>query len=191
MKKQLLVILFILLPGLVVPAQTAEKTVENIRKYYATISEKARLAETDGEQGQYGDLVMNELVINKLGHQWRAVGIFRETYRFFYRGGDSEEHLYPDQLVMAKAERRSSSRTCIEEYVFDEAGRLIFYFQKAENDELTPAERRVYFSPAGAVRIIEDGKTRDQLTAKDVKTAAEIAATGAKIKEVFSKSIKL
>ncbi len=165
MKMQIAFVSCFLFTALGVSAQTG-KTVETIRKYYTTVAEKARLADTDEDQGQYGDLVMNELVINKRGHQWRAVGIFGETYKFFYRGGDSEAHMYPDQLVMVKVERRVSNRNYLEEFVYDKAGRLIFYFQKAENDDQVPAERRVYFSGVKAIRIVEDGKTRDRLAAK-------------------------
>jgi len=191
MKKQLLCVSVVLLACLGVSAQSTERSVEKIRLVYNSVSEKARLAELDDEQGQFGDLVMNELTINKRDHQWRAVGIFRETYKFFYRGGDSEEHMYPDQLVMVKVERHSSNRTYNEEFVFNDTGRLIFYFQKAENDNLVPAERRVYFSQASAIRIIEDGKTRDRLTARDAKAASDAAAEAAKIKDLFLRSIKL
>ena len=105
MKKQLFCISIILLVGLGVSAQTTEKAVEKIRNFYKDVSERARLAEVDAEHGQTGEIVMNELSINKRNHQWRAVGIYQQTYKFFYRGGDSEEHMYPDQLVMVKVER--------------------------------------------------------------------------------------
>lgn len=190
MKMQIVFVSCFLFAALGVSAQTGT-SVEKIRKYYTTVAEKVRLAETDEEQGQYGDLVMNELVVNKRDHQWRAVGIFGETYRFFYRGGDSEAHMYPDQLVMVKVERRVSNRNYLEEFVYDEAGRLTFYFQKAENDDQLPAERRVYFSGVKAIRIVEDGKTRDRLTAKDLKTSADVGAESARIKDLFAKSIKL
>jgi len=182
-------LLFILCSGVI--AQTAEKTVERIRKQYTETSEKARLAEADDEQGEIGELFVNEIVVNKRNHQWRAVGIFGETYKFFYRALDSEKHLYPDQLVMVKVERRSSSRSYAEEYLYDAAGKLIFYFIRSENDEMSPGERRVYFDQAKPVRIIEDGTTRDRLTAKDLATAREIAAESGKIKDIFGRSTKL
>ncbi len=174
-----------------VTAQTTDKTVEKIRTFYIDIAEKARLCETDDDRGQYGELFMNELVVNKRNHQWRAVGIHNLTYKFFYRGGDTEQHMYPDQLVLVKVERRESNRTYTEEYLYSEAGVLMFYFQKAENDDQTPTERRVYFSGIKAIRIIEDGKPRDKLTAKDATTVKEITTESTKIKEIFVRSIKL
>ena len=146
MKKQIFCVLIILLVGLGVSAQTIDKSVEQIRSIYTDVSEKARLAESDKGRGEFGDLVMNELTINKSNHQWRSVGVFRQTYKFFYKGGDSEEHMYPDQLVMVRVERRESDRSYVNEYLFGDSGELLFYFQKAENDKLAPAERRVYFA---------------------------------------------
>lgn len=181
----------LLLFGVSVFGQTPDRAVEKIRTYYKDISEKIRLAETDDEQGQLGDLVMNELVINKRDHQWRAVGIYRETYKFFYRGGDTEEHLYPDQLVKVVVSKRVSNRDYTEEYLYSAKGELMFCFQTAQNDDTLPAERRLYFSGVKAIRIIEDTKTRDRLTNKDLKTATDVVAQSSKIKDLFLRSIKL
>lgn len=191
MKKEILCVSIILLVGLGVSAQTVEKSVEKIRSVYKDVAEKARLAETDTDRGETGELVMNELTINKRNHQWRAVGIYRQTYKFFYQGGNSEEHLYPDQLVMVKAERKVSDRTYSEEFLFSETGELLFYFQKAENDKTVPSERRVYFAGIRPIRVVDDGKTSDRLAIKAAASIKDIVAESAKIKELFVKSIKL
>ncbi len=191
MKKQIYSLAFLLLLSVCISAQTADTAVEKIRTFYTDIAEKARLCETDDDRGEFGELFMNELVVNKRNHQWRAVGIHNLTYKFFYRGGDSEEHMYPDRLVMVKVERRESNRAYKEEYLYSDAGVLMFHFQKAENDDQAPAERRVYFSGIKAIRITEDGKTRDKLSAKDTATVKEITAESIKIKEIFVRSIKL
>lgn len=170
-------------------AQTVDKTVDKISAYYTEVSEKAKAAETEDDQGEFGELVMNELVINKRGHQWRAVGQFRETYKFFYKTtGDS---MYPETLVMVVVERKVSDRSYTEEYLFNEKGALVFYFQKAENDTSVPAERRVYFNLGKAIRIVEDQKKRDRLTVANAATVKEILAQSAKIKDLFMRSIKL
>ena len=109
MKKQIFSFLFLLLFGIGVSAQTVDKTVEKIRKVYTDVTEKARLCETDEEHGQTGELVMNEIFVNSRHHQWRAVGIYDLDYKFFYRGGDSEEHMYPDQLVKVVVDKRSQT----------------------------------------------------------------------------------
>ena len=180
-------LLFLAVP--VVSAQTVDKTVEKIRTYYTEVSEKAKLAETDDEQGQHGEIFVNELTINKRSHQWRAVGIFQGTYKFFYKA--TGESLYPETLVKVVVERKVSSRSYTEEYLFSETMALLFYFQKAENDDQIPAERRVYFNLGKAVRIIEDGKTRDKMTTADAGMTKEIWDAGVKIRALFINSTKL
>ena len=191
MKKQLFCVSIILIVGLGAYAQNAEKTVEKIRTIYNDVAEKASLCEAVNDRGEFGDLVMNELAINKRNHQWRAVGIYQQTYKFFYKGGGHEEHLYPDQLVLVKVSRRESDRTYQEEYLFSDTGVLLFYFQKAENDKLVPAERRVYFSGIRPVRVVSDGKTRDGIQIKNTGTIKDILAAGQRVKELFQKSIIL
>lgn len=190
MKKQIFCIAILLIAAFDVSAQTTDKTVEKIRTIYNGVAEQVRIVESDEEHGQYDDLYMNELVINKLNHEWRAVGKHVLTYKFYYKGGDSEEHLYPDQLVMVKVTRAVSNRSYTEEYLYSETGVLMFYFQKAENDEMSPTERRVYFSGIKAIRVNEDGKTRDRLTGKDATTVKEITGESNKIKDVFARTLK-
>ena len=191
MRKPLTFVFIILAAAIAVSSQTTDKKIEKIRSVYTDIAEKARLAETDEEQGQYGALVMNEIVVNKSRHQWRAVGIYGQTYRFFYNGGDSEKHLYPDHLVMVKGSRAVSGRKYDEEYLFDDAGQLVFYYQRSQNDDSSPAERRIYFSLGRAIRIIEDGKSRDRLTAADTETVKAVVSLSAKLRSAFKLSIEL
>ena len=191
MKTKLTIIAFLLLLSVGISAQSIDKTVESIRKRYQDIAEKARGCETDEERGQYGELFMNTLTVNSRNHQWRAVGIHQLSYKFFYAGGDSEKHMYPDRLIFVKTERRESNRNYSEEFLYSDAGVLMFHFQKAENDDQVPAERRVYFSGSKAVRVIEDGKVRDRLTAKDVQTVRDVTRSNARIKDLFIRSIQL
>lgn len=191
MTKQILIAFFLLLTVLSVSAQTTDKTVERIQKFYTETAEKARLAETDDDQGQYGPLFVNELTVNSRNHQWRAVGIHRLTYKFFYKGGDSKTRMYPDQLVLVKTERKESIRTYTEQFLFSDAGVLMFYSQKVENDDQSPADRSIYFSGAAAIRVIEDGQTRDRFSAAELKNIGDIKRTASKIKDLFVKSINL
>ncbi|MFT3743946.1 MAG: hypothetical protein QM785_06580 [Pyrinomonadaceae bacterium] len=191
MRSHLMRIAVLLLLAIGVSAQSVDKNVESIRKRYEDIAEKARLCETDDDRGEYGELFMNTLAVNSRNHQWRAVGIHQITYKFFYTGGDSEQHMYPDRLVFVKTERRESNRNYFEEFLYSDAGVLLFYFQRAENDDQVPAERRVYFAGTKAVRVAEDGKTRDRLTAADLKTVREVSAVSSKVRDMFIRSINL
>ena len=190
MKRQAAIVLLLLAAPLVALSQT-EKTVQRIRAVYNDASEQSRLAENDPEHGATGPLVMNELTVNSLNHQWRAVGIYQQRFRFFYRGGDSEEHLYPDELVLVKADRKVSARSYAEEFLFDKSGRLIFYFQRSENDDVEPVERRVYFAAGKAVRVIEDGRSRDRLGKQDTLLAGTIAAKSVQFWNCFKRTIEL
>jgi len=189
--KTALFVLLLLLPLATSSVYADDKAIERIRVYYGDVAAKAKACEADDDQGEFGELVMNTLTVNSRRHQWRAVGIYGQTYKFFYKGGDSEDHLYPDQLVFVKVERKESNRTYTEEYLYSGAGVLTFYSQKAENDDQLPVERRVYFSGAKAIRVVEDAKSRDRMTVKDAATTKAVTAASVKIKDLFLRSIKL
>ncbi len=194
MKKQQIfsVILLVLLSGLFVSAQSTDKTVESINKRYAEVAAKATACETDDDQGEYGELFMNTLTINSRSHQWRAVGIYGHTYKFFYRAVENDERrLYPDQLVFVRVERKVSNRNYAEEYLYSEKGELMFYAQKAENDDHAPAEKRIYFLRMQTLRTITDGKIQDRFPAAENKNLAEIQRVAARIKEIFDRSLRL
>lgn len=197
MKLKLTSILLFFLSSVVISAQTpTDKTVTAIRRSYDTVSAQAKLVESDDEQGEIGPLVVNELTINTRGHQWRAVGIYRQTYRFFYKGGDDEKHMYPDQLVLVKRESLISAQTNIEEYFFDDAGNLVFHKQNYVNVDTGPTLREVYFVPQKnslprAVRIIENKKVRDKFSPLDTDVIKDILKVSEKLKDTFDRSINM
>src|SRR3954462_11730325 len=84
--------LFVLAPA-VAHAQSVDAAVDKIRARYTDITEKVKLAEEDDDRGQYGEIFMNELTINKRNHQWRALGINQLTYKFFYTAIDESANL--------------------------------------------------------------------------------------------------
>ncbi len=180
-----------MLAGDSISAQTVDKTVGSIKQRYTDIAEKARLCETDDDRGQHGDLFMNELVVNKRDHQWRAVGVYGQSVKFFYTGGDSEKHLYPDRLVFVISDRKVSAREYYEEFLFAERGDLIFYFQRTENDAESAGETRLYLKASKVIRVIEDGKMRDRPTAKDAAVAKQVIDKARELRELFDRSIKL
>lgn len=191
MKRRLILdVILLLLVVTGVSAQSDDKTVESINKRYAEIAEKARLCETDDDQGEYGDLFMNALTINSRGHQWRAVGIYGKTFKFFYKAVENDERrLYPDQLVFVKVEGKESSRTYSEEYLFSEKGVLVLYQRKAENDQ-SLRDVRVYFSGLKPINIMVDGKAKIRFSASESRGAAEAKRNAAEIKEMFARSMR-
>lgn len=190
MKRNISVLVLFLIFSGFAAAQTVERSVESIRTRYAEIAEKARLCETDDDRGQFGDLFMNELVVNKRDHQWRAVGIYGQTLKFFYTGGDSEARPFPDKLVFVVNERRVSNQRFREEWLFSEIGELMLFTYKVESDE-PPSEARIYYSGGKAIRTIDGKKVSDRLSTLDRKYTNQRAAQGGRIKELFTRSINL
>ncbi|MGE3465900.1 MAG: hypothetical protein AB7J13_03115 [Pyrinomonadaceae bacterium] len=192
MRKLTFCTFFILFAVAFASAQQVDQTVESIRKLYTDVAEKARLCETDDEQGKIGALVMNELTINTRDHEWRAVGKYRDGYRFFYMGGDDEDHLYPDQLVFVKRKNEISARSSSEEYLFDEAGRIVFHRHNYVDVNKGLTVREVYFSAVRKpLRVVENGKARDKFSTLDSDVASDILKSAEKLKDLFSRSIKL
>jgi len=179
------------LSAFTISAQSVANSIRSIDDRYKDIAAKATACETDDEQGEYGPLVMNTLFINSRSHQWRAVGIYGQSFKFFYQGGDNEKNLYPNQLVFVKVERKESNRVYREEYLFSDKGDLQFYLRTAENDEQTPKELKIYTEAMRALRIVENSKSRDKFNSADVKAEAEARRSAAKIRELFIKSIAL
>jgi hypothetical protein len=194
MKKFSLIMLFVALLSINVQAQSIEKSVEKIRSYYNEVGKKIDFIEQGGEQGMYGELVCNELTVNKYERSWPAVGNYKSSYKFFYEfsGGDEtkDPNPYPDRLVKIVVQSSMSTRSYYQEFLYDKTGALVFYYLKANENE-TPKETRVYFGGGKAIRIISDGKTRDKLTIDDLKTAREVLQKSAQVKELFNKSLKL
>ncbi len=189
MKKQIFCIALFLASVAGVSAQ-ANKNIQKIEAYYKEVAEKARLCETDDDQGEFGELVMNTLTINSRSHQWRAVGIYGQTIKFFYKGGDTEERMYPDKLVLVVNERKVSAQRYREEWLFSETGELMLFTFKVESEE-PPLDARIYYSGGKAIRTIDGKKVTDRLTALDLKYTNVRAAEGRRLKELFAKSISL
>lgn len=190
MKKTAIILLTLLFFSVAVIGQSVDRSTETIQKYYKDVAEKARLCETDDDRGQFGELFMNELVVNKRDHQWRAVGIYNQKLKFFYKGGDSEAKPYPDQLIFAVFERRLSNQRFREEWLFSDTGELMLFTYKAESEE-SQNESRIYYSRGKAIRTVDGKKVTDRLSALDRKYTTERAAQGKRIKELFAKSISL
>jgi hypothetical protein len=191
MKRLTIFVLTFALLAVTISAQSVSNSIRSIDERYKDLAAKATACETDDDQGQYGPLVMNTLSINSRSRQWRAVGIYGGTYKFFYQGGNDERHLYPDQLVLVKTERRESNRTYREEYMFSDKGELQYFVRTAENDDQMPKELRIYTEGMRALRIVENSRSRDKLNAADVRAEADARKTAAKIRDLFLRSIAL
>lgn len=140
--------LFILLCGTlsIVSAQT-EKQIDAIKQIYKETNEK--IAECE-ENGEYSSTFLSELIVNKNNGQYPAVGIFNSKFKFYYTYGDREKNPYPSRLLKIVMETRRSANIEKYEFLFNETGQLIFYFE-AKNEE----EIRVYYSAEKMIGVLK------------------------------------
>ena len=185
-------ILFVPAPA-VVKAQ--DKAVESIKQLYQEIGAKIELSEKGSEDSQIAGVFCSELVVNRNNHIWPVVGTYEMTYRFYYDLAHTEGRPYPDRLRKVVMKSNMSARSYFSEYVFDEAGALVFYFTKPNEppigDEPQRLEQRIYFAHGRPIRVIDGQKIRDSLTVKDLEYAREIIKTSRDIKLFFAKSLDL
>lgn len=180
-----LALLILIVPS-VLAQETADGKVERIRKIYSETAAKIEKVEKGSEEDRLAGIAVNELVVNKTGKSWPAVGNFREVYRFYY---DSDgESPYPSRLLKVSKTTESAARKYFEEYVFDYSGNLIFYFERTEDGD-APLERRVYFESGKAFRFVDDGKTRDKLTEEDEIVANDILVTENALRGIFEATL--
>ena len=89
-------------------------------------------------------LYLNTLEINKGNEPWAAVGIYHSNQDFWYTSSDEEANTYKLRKINMKTER--SARMEQEEYLFDEAGTLIFYFFQLSGGGKNLQTYRFYFN---------------------------------------------
>jgi hypothetical protein len=124
-------------------AQDSPAVLE-IRASYNAFNEGIRQCEDapDNFCGYY----LNSSQVNVHNGPWRAVGIYQSDERFWGQPQENEG-IDNDKPVLRKVEIQSvrSARQEVEEFFFDEAGKLSFYFFKMESEDRTLQEYRFYF----------------------------------------------
>ncbi len=172
-----------------------EKAIEQIRRMAEELDAKIKLSEQGAEDSAYAGIVSNELVINRNEHVWPAVGNYQVTYKFYYDNAQTEGHHYPDRLRKVVMKSKMSDRSYYAEYLFNEAGAVVFYYTKPDEpqvgDETSPVQQRVYYAGGRPIRIVKGQKTSDRLNQQELELARKILAAGRRIKEFFASSIAL
>jgi hypothetical protein len=99
--------------------QVTAKTILKLSEDFDLAVEKCELEEPCG-------YFLNEEVINKQSGPWPVVGTYRIARNFWYHAKDSEQDAV---YVLGKilVETKRSNRQENEEYLFDEAGKLVHY----------------------------------------------------------------
>ena len=146
LRNLILLILTVFFAPLLAQNVNTDARITEIRRLYDDTNRQIEQAQED-----YGasDIYLNEIVVNKGGTSYPAVGIYRKTIRFFYTFGDREYNPYPDRLIKITVTTERSARHEYAEFVFDANGLLAFAFEK--DDE---SETRYYFSEGRLIRIL-------------------------------------
>ena len=173
------------------------QTEINIRNHYQDVNKK--ITESI-EQGFEGPLYQNQLIVNKNGKSWPAVGIYADTIDFWY--DDDPNHLPAadrnpkNVLLKVNISRMSSHLMVNEEYLYKD-GKLLFYYSH-EGEEGNEWETRMYFNTKGSMFKSSVKANGKELTAKDFLTedykdfkpdAVTTLANGKKYQDLFVKGM--
>jgi len=178
---RLAVFLLLFLAPLTVSAQ-ADRRIEAIRILCQKID--ADIARSEQEP-EYSNIYLTELAVNKSNGSYPAVGIYRPVVKFFYTYGDREKEPYPNRLLKIVVAIDRSDRKEYAEYVFNEAGQLVFYFEKKDD-----VERRVYFTGERLIRLQEGERVISRLTKSQTDMVASMLKEKTSLVTIFRNSLQ-
>lgn len=150
-------------------AQT-DRRIEAINTLRAKIDKDIAASEAEPE---YSNIYLTELAVNKNDGSYPAVGVYRPVAKFYYTYGDREKEPYPNRLLKIVVAVARSDRQEYSEFVFNDAGQMVFYLDKKDDKE-----RRIYFAQDRAIHFEQDGRFLSLRT----RTHAAFAAMAVKDK---------
>ncbi len=151
--KVALPILLFLISILQISAQDIDKNINEIRQIYTQTNAKIAEGEKDFAMSE---IFFTELVVNKGGTSYPAVGTYKQTVNFYHTYGDREKEPYPNRLLKITVSTQSAPREMSAEFLFDPKEHLIFYFAKD-----LESENRLYFAGGKLIRWQKDKKLED------------------------------
>lgn len=176
--------LLLLLCGALVFAQT-EKQIDAIKQIYKETNEK--IAECE-ENGEYSSTFLSELVVNKNNGSYPAVGIFNSVFKFYYTYGNREKNPYPNRLLKIVIETKRAANSEKYEYLFNQNGQLIFYFE-SKNEAEKIKERRVYLVAEKPIKFLNDEKSARLNNRETVEAVKIILGEKRKLAVMFENSL--
>ena len=168
-----------------IEAQTRDKRVEDIRRIYQETNEQISAAEKNFAEST---IFLSELVVNKGGTMYPAVGNFRNTIKFYYAYGNREENPYPNRLLKITVSTNRAAQHEWSEYLFDQAGRLIFYYEKMGEELET--ESRFYFASGKTIRIQRGQRIMDINSRQELAAPKAVQAQARKLVVIFQHSLE-
>jgi len=176
--------LLLLLCGALVFAQT-EKQIDAIKQIYKETNEK--IAECE-ENGEYSSTFLSEMVVNKNNGSYPAVGIFNSVFKFYYTYGNREKNPYPNRLLKIVIETKRAANSEKYEYLFNQNGQLIFYFE-SKNEAEKIKERRVYLVAEKPIKFLNDEKSARLNNRETVEAVKIILGEKRKLAVMFENSL--
>lgn len=158
-----------------------EKRIEEIRRIYREVNKK--IAECN-ENGDTSNTFLTEVVVNKNKGSYPAVGIYKSVVRFYYTFGDREKDPYPNRLLKVMMTTNRSAMTETSEFLFDEKGNLIFYFEK------NVTEKRLYFALGKPIQGLEGTNSIDLKSKASTELVRQIAEQQQRLSAIFQKSLE-
>ena len=181
----LIALAIVLLSGVAVQAQTADKRIDDIRSLYTSTNSAIETAE---KEAPYSEIYVVELSVNKTGNQYPAVGTYSNIAKFYYTVGDRERDPYPSRLMKINVVTKRSAMITNSEFLFNEAGQLVFGYVRM--DGLEKRETRLYFAAGQLIKMLDDEKDVNIRLRPVQDTAAAFKREDARLVALFNASMK-
>ena len=175
-------ILLILIGILQISAQNVDKSIKEIRQIYAETNSKIDKAAKDFA---VSEIFLTELIVNKGGTSYPAVGTYKQTVKFYYTYGDRETDPYPNRILKITVSTERAAHEEYSEFLFDQTEKLIFYFGK--NDGL---ENRLYFAAGKAIRWQKEQEILQLKNAEAKDLLKEVESQKNSLMQIFQNSLK-
>lgn len=160
----------------------SDRRVEAINTLRAKIDQDIARSEAEPE---YSNIYLTELAVNKNNGSYPAVGVYRPVVKFYYTYGDREREPYPNRLLKIVLAIDRSDRKEYSEFLFNDAGQLVFYLRRMEG-----TERRLYFVAQKPIRLEENGKVLSMRTRSRAATVATVLKERANLVAMFRRSLE-
>jgi hypothetical protein len=179
---------FFLLTAIQILAQTEDKRIEQIRQAYKQVNEQ--IAESEKNFAE-SEIFLTELVVNKGGTSYPAVGYYKETVKFFYTFGSREEKPYPNRLLKIVSVTNRSGQVEYTESLYSPAGQLIFYYEKIPDAETgVEKESRLYLADGKLIRYQAGEKVENAGSAKAKTNLRLVLRRQKRLMNIFQNSLE-
>jgi len=163
-------------------AEASKVALQGIKERFEKTNTEITAIEKSAEAAKASAISVDHYITNALNRSWEGVGNYKVSYKFYYiHDAPNDEN----RLLKISRVIESATRSYHEEFYYNDAQQLIFYFQKT-NDTEYPKERRIYFHQGKVIRLIDDQFSRDDYTEGDKELVAGVLKSEKAIKLKFT-----